>query len=191
MGRALSPHYLCVQRHLPEGSIFKDLKHLILHVDAKFDFEVPEFLALTGEHGWGIHAVTITLGWRDHHYEPALSTATQCKAICAILDYIYCCNLYDVNIVVSPFLELDEHYYCFPTIKPRDIAARGMTINSITFKSSCACGQGDFTGGEFRWRRGPSDWSLNSIRPCEIPQYGRKSKRESMNGYGGRDGYEP
>jgi hypothetical protein len=130
--------------HLPDQSIFNTPAHLILHVDAKFDFEVPELLSMTRGHYWRVKSVTITLGWHDRHYEPNVSIARQRKAVCAILEYIRTCYLY-VEIIISPFLELNDHNYCFPTSKPRDLPRTPSPIQGIVFRSSCDCGRGDTT----------------------------------------------
>lgn len=142
------PHYHCTRRHLPDHSILNTPAHLILHVDAKFDFEARELLSTIRGHYWGAKSVTITLGWHNRHYEPELSALRQRKAVLKTLDYLCLCNLY-AEIIISPFLELNDHNYCFPTVKPRDLPPESWPFHGIIFRSSCDCGRGDVTGRQY------------------------------------------
>jgi hypothetical protein len=133
----------------PEPAIFDTSAHLILHIDANVDRGNSEILPWEGgRHTQRTRSVTITLGWHDRHDQPVLSDAKQREAVRMTLEYMRKCDVFRVNIILSPYLESNDHRYCFPTIKPRDIPARTMNINSITFRSSCACGRGNSTGCE-------------------------------------------
>lgn len=95
-----------------------------------------------------VQTVTINLGWdKSHRAEPKASPTECLEAVRDVLDYLEEWRV-RVKIIISPYLQADDHRYCFPKRRPQGVSQHTGFFKGIEFQSDCACEQGDTTGSK-------------------------------------------